>query len=65
MGFDGDASYDFVQMNHWYSFEARGQMANNWQDFVAKNPSVESGMNLLVDCKGSRSFVSELMFDNN
>ena len=40
-------------------------MANNWQDFVAKNPSVESGMNLLVDCKGSRSFVSELMFDNN
>ena len=65
MGFDGDANYDFVQMNHWYSFEARGQMANNWQDFVAKNPSVESGMNLLVDCKGSRSFVSELMFDNN
>jgi len=40
-------------------------MANNWLEFVENNPEVEGGMNLLVDCKASRSFVAELMFDNN
>ena len=65
MGFDGTQDYDFVQMNHWYSFEARGHMANNWLEFVENNPEVEGGMDLLVDCKASRSFVAELMFDNN
>ena len=64
LGFDGSQEYDFVQMNHWYSFAARGHMANNWLEFVENNPEVESGMNLLVDCKASRSFVAELMFDN-
>ena len=63
LGFE-DVEYDFVQMNHWYSYEARGQMANTWGDFIEKNPEVEADMSLLVSCKNANSFVSQLIFNN-
>lgn len=64
LGFDSDLSYDFVKMNHWYSFEARGDMANKWTDFVGENPQIEGRMAELVDCHSSRSFVGEMTFNN-
>lgn len=63
LGFD-DVDYDFVQMNHWYSYKARGHMANNWGDFVAENPEIASDIQLLVSCSGSNSFVSQMVFNN-
>lgn len=64
MGFDGKQEYDFIQTNYWYSFASRAHMANNWLDFVAENPEIESSMNLLVSCEGSNSFVYEGTFNN-
>lgn len=64
MGFDADLEYDFVLMNHWYSFAARGDMANAWGDFVEANPDVASNMRLLMDCRGSDSFVAQFIFNN-
>ena len=63
LGFE-DVEYDFVQMNHWYSYEARGYMANNWGGFLEDNPDVASGMQLLVDCSNTNSYVSQLIFNN-
>jgi hypothetical protein len=63
LGFE-DVDYDFVQMNHWYSYKARGHMANNWGDFVAENPEIASDIQLLVSCSGSNSFVSQMVFNN-
>ena len=63
LGFE-DVDYDFVQMNHWYSYEARGHMANNWGDFVEENPEVASDIQLLVSCSGSNSFVSQMVFNH-
>ena len=55
---------DFVQMNHWYSYEARGHMANNWGDFLEENPEIASDIQLLVGCSGSNSFVSQMVFNH-
>ena len=64
LGFDKDLPYDFVQMNHWYSFEARGDMASKWRDFVTKNPEIQGRMEELVSCHSQRSFVGEMTFNN-
>lgn len=63
LGFE-DVDYDFVQMNHWYSYKARGHMANNWGDFLEKNPEVASSMRLLASCSNANSYVSQLIFNN-
>lgn len=64
LGFEGEIPFDFVQMNHWYSFEARGDMANKWGDFVSENPEIEGRINELVSCHSHRSFVGEMTFNN-
>lgn len=64
MGFEADLDYDFVLMNHWYSFAARGDMANGYGEFVANNPEVSRDMSLLVECSGSDSFVAQFIFNN-
>ena len=64
LGFKPDYPYDFVDMIFWHSFDERGNMANNYGDFVEKHPDIESGYNDLVECAPSNSFYNELMFDN-
>ena len=64
LGFKPDYPYDFVDMIFWHSFEERGNMANNYGDFVEKHPDLESGYNDLVECAPSNSFYNELLFDN-
>ncbi len=51
-------------MNHWYSFAARGDMANGYGEFVDNNPDVARDMGLLVECGGSDSFVAQFIFNN-
>ena len=36
LGFKPDYPYDFVDMIFWHSFDERGNMANNYGDFVEK-----------------------------
>ena len=64
LGFKPDYPYDFVDMIFWHSFDERGNMANNYGDFVEKHPDLESGYNDLVECAPSNSFYNELLFDN-
>ena len=64
LGFKPDYPYDFVDMIFWHSFDERGNMANNYGDFVQKHPDLESGYNDLVECAPSNSFYNELLFDN-
>ena len=64
LGFKPDYPYDFVDMIFWHSFDERGNMANNYDDFVEKHPDLESGYNDLVECAPSNSFYNELLFDN-
>ena len=64
LGFKADYPYDFVDMFLWHSFDERGNMANNYDDFVEKYPDVESGYSDLVECAPSSSFYNEVLFDN-
>ena len=64
LGFKPDYPYDFVDMIFWHSFDERGNMANNYGDFVEKHPDLESGYNDLVECAPSNSFYNELLFNN-
>ena len=64
LGFKPEYPYDFVDMIFWHSFDERGNMANNYGDFVEKHPDLESGYNDLVECAPSNSFYNELLFDN-
>ena len=64
LGFNADYPYDFVDMLHWYSFERRGHMANNYGAFVEKYPDAEAGFNEVAECSPSKSFYSELLFNN-
>ena len=64
LGFKPDYPYDFVDMIFWHSFDERGNMANNYGDFVEKHPDLESGYNDLVECAPSNSCYNELLFDN-
>ena len=64
LGFDPDYPYDFVDMIFWHSFDERGNMANNYGDFIEKYPDIESDYSDLVECAPSNSFYNELLFDN-
>lgn len=64
LGFDPQWPYDFVQMNHWYNFAHRGQMADNWLAFLEKHPEVQSETDALVSCERDRSFAVQLIFNN-
>ena len=64
LGFEPDYPYDFVDMIFWHSFDERGNMANNYGDFVEKYPDIESDYSDLVECAPSSSFYNELLFDN-
>ena len=64
LGFKPDYPYDFVDMIFWHSFDERGNMANNYGDFIEKYPDIESDYSDLVECAPSSSFYNELLFDN-
>ncbi len=38
--FGPDRPYDYVQMNHWYTFEHRGKTAYSWSAFLEAQPQV-------------------------
>ena len=40
LGFEPDWPYDYVQMNHWYTFEHRGKTADSWGAFLEAHPQV-------------------------
>ena len=64
LGFEPDYPYDFVDMIFWHSFDERGNMENNYGDFVEKYADIESDYSDLVECAPSSSFYNELLFDN-
>jgi hypothetical protein len=51
-------------MNHWYSFDARADMAQNYQSFVEANPDFEKEQAKIYSCSGGNSFILESIFNN-
>jgi len=64
LGFDADWGYDFVQMNHWYSFQTRGHMADNWLAFLSAHPEVSQANEANAQCEADRSFYVKSVFSN-
>jgi hypothetical protein len=64
LGFEPDWPYDYVQMNHWYTFELRGQTADSWMAFLEKHPEVEAESEALASCESNRSYAGRMIFNN-
>ena len=64
LGFDADWGYDFVQMNHWYNFQTRGHMADNWLAFLSEHPAVAQANEANAQCEADRSFYVKSVFSN-
>jgi hypothetical protein len=64
LGFEPDWPYDYVQMNHWYTFEHRGMMADAWAAFLDAHPQVREENNALASCERNRSFAGRMSFNN-
>jgi len=64
LGFEPDWPYDYVQMNHWYTFEHRGKTADAWGEFLNAHPEVREENNALASCERNRSYAGRLVFNN-
>ncbi|MGA1510570.1 MAG: hypothetical protein ACO33C_01340 [Gammaproteobacteria bacterium] len=64
LGFTDEFDADYVAMNHWYSFDARADMAQNYQSFVEANPDFEKEQAKISSCSGGNSFILESIFNN-
>ena len=64
LGFEPDWPYDYVQMNHWYTFEHRGKTADSWLAFLEAHPQVREDNQALSSCERNRSYAGRLIFDN-
>ena len=64
LGFGPKYPYDYVQMNHWYTFEHRGKTADSWLAFLDEHPEVQIESEALASCEGSRSFAGRMIFNN-
>jgi len=64
LGFEPDWPYDYVQMNHWYTFEHRGKTADSWGAFLEAHPQVAEESRALASCERNRSFAGRMMFNN-
>ena len=64
LGFDPSWPYDYVQMNHWYTFEHRGKTADNWMAFLEEHPEVQAETEALTSCERHRSFAGRMIFNN-
>ncbi len=64
LGFTDEFDADYVAMNHWYSFDARADMAQNYQSFVEANPNFEKEQAKISSCSGGNSFILESIFNN-
>ncbi|MDG2459798.1 MAG: hypothetical protein P8M73_02855 [Luminiphilus sp.] len=64
LGFEPDWAYDYVQMNHWYTFEHRGKTADTWLAFLESHPEVQEESEALASCERDRSYAGRLIFDN-
>ena len=64
LGFEPDWPYDYVQMNHWYTFEHRGKTADSWGAFLEAHPQVAEESRALATCERNRSFAGRMMFNN-
>ena len=64
LGFEPDWPYDYVQMNHWYTFEHRGVTANAWQAFLDAHREVQEENRALGSCQRDRSYAGRLVFSN-
>ncbi|MDG1215384.1 MAG: hypothetical protein P8N17_05195 [Luminiphilus sp.] len=64
LGFEPDWPYDYVQMNHWYTFEHRGVTADAWQSFLDAHPEVQEENRALSSCQRDRSYAGRLVFNN-
>ena len=64
LGFEPDWSYDYVQMNHWYTFEHRGKTADSWLAFLEEHPEVLEESEALSSCERHRSFAGQMIFNN-
>ena len=64
LGFGPDWPYDYVQMNHWYTFEHRGKTADTWLAFLEEHPEVQAETEALTSCERHRSFAGRMIFNN-
>lgn len=64
LGFGPKYPYDYVQMNHWYTFEHRGKTADSWLAFLDEHPEVQTESEALASCEGNRSFAGRMIFNN-
>ena len=64
LGFEPDWTYDYVQMNHWYTFEHRGKTADAWQAFLDAHPEVQTESAALSSCERDRSYAGRMVFNN-
>jgi len=64
LGFEPDWPYDYVQMNHWYTFEHRGKTADSWGAFLEAHPQVVEESRALASCERNRSFAGRMVFNN-
>jgi len=62
LGFDANWGYDYVQMNHWYNFQSRGYMADNWLAFLSEHPEVARLNDANAQCEANRSFAVKSVF---
>ena len=64
LGFEPDWPYDYVQMNHWYTFEQRGKTADSWLAFLEEHPEVQTESEALASCESNRSYAGRMIFNN-